>query len=112
MLGRATVKVNNPHWKPTIAILRPSAICIGVISLAAAVLSKAVISPKVWPRYPQARANQPSEQCWTGVCFYFYYFFLFNSPDRGYVQWFASFLLPLPMTMAITYFSVYFLIPR
>lgn len=47
---------------------------------------------------------------WIGVWFYFYYFFSYNSPDVGYVRWFASLLLPL--TMAITYFAVYFLIPK
>ena len=47
---------------------------------------------------------------WIGIWFLFYYFFSYNSPDRGYVIWFASLLLPL--TMAITYFSVYFLLPR
>jgi len=47
---------------------------------------------------------------WIGVWFYFYYFFSYNSPDTGYVLWFSSCLLPL--TMAITYFEVYYLIPR
>lgn len=47
---------------------------------------------------------------WIGIWFLFFYFFNYNSPDRGYVIWFSSLLLPL--TMAITYFSVYFLIPR
>jgi hypothetical protein len=47
---------------------------------------------------------------WAGVWFFFYYFFSYNSPDKGYVLWFASLLLPL--TAALTYFSVYFLIPR
>jgi sensor histidine kinase YesM len=47
---------------------------------------------------------------WTGVWFLFYYFFNYNSTDRGYVLWFSSLLLPL--TAAITYFTVYFLIPR
>jgi len=46
---------------------------------------------------------------WTGIWFYFFYFFNYNSSDRGYVIWFSSLLLPL--TMAITYFAVYFLIP-
>jgi len=47
---------------------------------------------------------------WAGVWFLFFYFFNYNSTDRGYVIWFSSLLLPL--TVAITYFSVYFLIPR
>jgi len=47
---------------------------------------------------------------WIGTWFFFYYFFSYNSSDKGYVIWFASLLLPL--TIAITYFSVYFLIPR
>ena len=47
---------------------------------------------------------------WIGVWFFFFYFFSYNSPDKGYVIWFASLLLPL--TMALTYFAVYFLIPR
>ncbi|MFO7669825.1 MAG: histidine kinase [Bacteroidales bacterium] len=47
---------------------------------------------------------------WIGVWFFFYYFFSYNSTDRGYVIWFASLLLPL--TIAITYFLVYYLIPK
>jgi two-component system LytT family sensor kinase len=47
---------------------------------------------------------------WIGVWFFFYYFFNYNSSDRGYVIWFASLLLPL--TMAVTYFLVYYLIPK
>jgi two-component system LytT family sensor kinase len=47
---------------------------------------------------------------WIGVWFYFYYFFSYNSTDVRYVRWFSSLLLPL--TMAITYFAVYFLIPK
>ncbi len=47
---------------------------------------------------------------WAGVWFLYFYFFNYNSSDRGYVIWFSSLLLPL--TAAITYFSVYFLIPR
>lgn len=47
---------------------------------------------------------------WTGIWFLYFYFFNYNSPDRGYVIWFSSLLLPL--TMAITYFSIYFLLPR
>ncbi len=47
---------------------------------------------------------------WIGIWFFFYYFFSYNSSDKGYVVWFSSLLLPL--TMAVTYFSVYYLIPR
>jgi sensor histidine kinase YesM len=47
---------------------------------------------------------------WAGVWFLFFYFFNYNSTDRGYVIWFSSLLLPL--TAAITYFSVYYLIPK
>ncbi len=47
---------------------------------------------------------------WIGIWFLYFYFFNYNSSDRGYVVWFSSLLLPL--TMAVTYFAVYFLIPR
>lgn len=47
---------------------------------------------------------------WIGVWFFFYYFFNYNSANAGYVLWFSSLLVPL--TMAITYFLVYFLIPK
>jgi len=47
---------------------------------------------------------------WTGVWFFYYKFFSYNSSNEAYVTWFASLLLPL--TMAVTYFAVYFLIPR
>ena len=47
---------------------------------------------------------------WTGVWFLFFYFFNYNSTDRGYILWFSSLLLPL--TAAITYFSIYYLIPK
>jgi len=47
---------------------------------------------------------------WAGVWFLFFYFFNYNSTDRGYVIWFSSLLLPL--TVAITYFSIYYLIPQ
>ncbi len=47
---------------------------------------------------------------WAGVWFFFYKFFSYNSSNQAYVTWFASLLLPL--TMAVTYFAVYFLIPR
>ena len=47
---------------------------------------------------------------WIGIWFFFYYFFSYNSSDKGYVVWFSSLLLPI--TIAITYFSIYYLIPK
>ena len=47
---------------------------------------------------------------WIGVWFFFYYFFSYNSDDTVYITWFSSCLLPV--TMAVTYFLVYFLIPK
>lgn len=47
---------------------------------------------------------------WITVWFFFYYFFSYNSTDRGYVIWFSSLLLPI--TIAVTYFSIYYLIPK
>lgn len=47
---------------------------------------------------------------WIAVWFFFVYFFNYNSDDRAYVMWFSGFLLPL--TASLTYFTVYFLIPR
>lgn len=47
---------------------------------------------------------------WISVWFFFVYFFNYNSSGIEYPVWFASLLLPL--TMAITYFVVYFLIPK
>lgn len=47
---------------------------------------------------------------WIGVWFFFVYFFSYNSNNANYVTWFSSFLLPV--TMATTYFFVYFLIPK
>ncbi len=47
---------------------------------------------------------------WIGVWFFFYYFFSYNSDVEIYVIWFSSCLLPV--TMGVTYFLVYFLIPR
>ena len=47
---------------------------------------------------------------WIAVWFFFYYFFSYNSTDKGYVIWFSSLLLPI--TIAITYFSIYYLIPK
>lgn len=46
---------------------------------------------------------------WTGVWFFFYYFFSYNSSDTVYITWFSSCLLPL--TMGITYFVKGLLIP-
>lgn len=47
---------------------------------------------------------------WIAVWFFFYYFFSYNSPDTKYVVWFSSLLLPI--TIAVSYFSVYYLIPE
>lgn len=50
---------------------------------------------------------------WTGVWFFFVYFFSYNTTDTDYTNyatWFSGFLLPV--TMITTYFVVYFLIPR
>jgi two-component system, LytTR family, sensor kinase len=47
---------------------------------------------------------------WTGVWFFYFYFFSYNSNDTAYITWFSSCLLPV--TMMVTYFVVYFLIPR
>jgi two-component system, LytTR family, sensor kinase len=47
---------------------------------------------------------------WIAVWFFFFYFFSYNSNDRVYITWFSSCLLPV--TMMVTYFVVYFLIPR
>ncbi len=47
---------------------------------------------------------------WTAVWFFFVYFFSYNSNNTVYVLWFSSFLLPV--TMLVSYFVVYFLIPK
>lgn len=47
---------------------------------------------------------------WVAVWFFFYYFFSYNSDNRIYVIWFSSALIPV--TMLVTYFVVYFLIPK
>ncbi len=47
---------------------------------------------------------------WVAVWFFFYYFFSYNSDDTAYVTWFSSALLPL--TMMVTYFVIYYLIPK
>ncbi|MEN8126145.1 MAG: histidine kinase [Bacteroidota bacterium] len=47
---------------------------------------------------------------WVAVWFFFVYFFSYNSNNTNYVTWFSTFLLPI--TMATTYFVVYYLIPK
>ncbi len=47
---------------------------------------------------------------WTGVWFFYVYFFSYNSTSRVYILWFSSALLPI--TAAVTYLLVYLLIPR
>ena len=47
---------------------------------------------------------------WIAVWFFFVYFFSYNSTDTVYITWFSSLLLPL--TITVTYYMVYFLIPR
>jgi len=47
---------------------------------------------------------------WISVWFFFVYFFSYNNNNTPYILWFSSLLLPL--TMGVTYFMVYFLIPR
>jgi sensor histidine kinase YesM len=47
---------------------------------------------------------------WVAVWFFYVYFFSYNSDNREYVIWFASFLLPL--TLVLTYYVVYSLIPK
>ncbi len=47
---------------------------------------------------------------WIGVWFFFFYFFSYNSNDKVYITWFSSCLLPV--TMGVTYFLVYYLIPN
>jgi len=47
---------------------------------------------------------------WVGVWFFFVYFFSYNSSNITYVIWFSSFLLPV--TMIVSYFVIYFLIPK
>jgi len=47
---------------------------------------------------------------WTGVWFLYFYFFSYNTEDKEYITWFSSLLVPL--TMGVTYFAVYFLIPK
>ncbi len=47
---------------------------------------------------------------WVAVWFFFFYFFSYNSDKVDYALWFSSGLLPL--TIAVTYFVNYRLIPR
>jgi len=47
---------------------------------------------------------------WVAVWFFFVYFFSYNSSNITYVIWFSSFLLPV--TMIVSYFVIYILIPR
>ena len=47
---------------------------------------------------------------WIATWFFFVYFFSFNSNDRRYIIWFSS--LILPVTLLVTYFMIYFLIPK
>jgi two-component system LytT family sensor kinase len=47
---------------------------------------------------------------WIGVWFLYFYFFSYNTEDKPYIIWFTSLLVPV--TIAVTYFMSYFLIPR
>ncbi len=47
---------------------------------------------------------------WISVWFFFAYFFSYNNDNTTYILWFSSLLLPL--TIGVTYFMVYFLIPK
>ena len=47
---------------------------------------------------------------WIGVWFFFVYFFSYNSDDTYYITWFSSLLLPI--SLATTYITIYFLIPK
>ncbi|HRX32601.1 MAG TPA: histidine kinase, partial [Tenuifilaceae bacterium] len=47
---------------------------------------------------------------WIAVWFFFIYFFSYNSNDWKYIIWFSTFILPV--TIAVTYFMVYYLIPK
>jgi two-component system, LytTR family, sensor kinase len=62
------------------------------------------------PRFKEIRIYLLHFLFWVGVWFFFLYFFSYNSDDIRYVRWFSSLLLPL--TIAITYFAVYFLVPK
>lgn len=47
---------------------------------------------------------------WTFVWLFYVYFFGFNSGNQNYIYWFSSILIPI--TMLVTYFVIYFLIPK
>ena len=47
---------------------------------------------------------------WVVVWFFYVYFLSYNSTNSRYISWFSSFLLPV--TMVITYFVIYYLIPK
>ncbi|MEN8118437.1 MAG: histidine kinase [Bacteroidota bacterium] len=47
---------------------------------------------------------------WIAVWFFFFYFFSYNSDNKAYAVWFSSGLLPL--TITVTYFVNYKLIPE
>ena len=47
---------------------------------------------------------------WVATWFFFVYFFSYNATNTDFAVWFSSFLLPV--TMATTYFMVYYLIPK
>ena len=47
---------------------------------------------------------------WVLVWLFYSYFFSFNSNNKMYILWFSSILIPI--TIANTYFSIYYLIPK
>ncbi len=47
---------------------------------------------------------------WIAVWFFYFYFFSFNSNDKDYIIWFSSTILPV--TILLTYFMVYYLVPK
>lgn len=47
---------------------------------------------------------------WVLVWWFYIYFFGFNSTNEKYIYWFSSILVPI--TIANTYLSIYFLIPK
>lgn len=63
-----------------------------------------------WWRFIKARLVWVHLLFWISVWFFFVYFFSYNNNNTRYILWFSSLLLPL--TMGVTYFMVYFLIPR
>ncbi len=60
-------------------------------------------------RFKQIRVLLFHALFWTAVWFFFVYFFSYNSVDTAYAIWFSSCLLPL--TIMLTYYVVYKLIP-